>query len=88
MDNIIVEKSKLNDKVLIYRRKIEDTNTGKEKKRKRVAAYCRVSTKQELQESSIQMQIAAYKRAISERIDWELVDIYVDHGITGTCTFS
>ena len=52
----------------------------------RVAAYCRVSTDQELQETSLDNQITTYRERINANPDWVLVDIFVDHGISGTRT--
>ena len=56
---------------------------GRPKKRKRVAAYCRVSTDNEGQLSSLELQMAAFRTQIEMRPDWELVDIYADEGISG-----
>lgn len=53
-------------------------------KKIRVAAYCRVSTEYEEQESSYEIQCAHYKRLIEEKEGWELAGIYADEGITGT----
>lgn len=50
----------------------------------RVAPYCRVSTDTKEQEASYETQIRAYRKYISERPDWVLVDIYADKGISGT----
>ena len=50
----------------------------------KVAAYCRVSTDMELQQSSLDTQIEAYTRIINEHSSWELSGIYADKGITGT----
>ncbi|MBV4424277.1 recombinase family protein [Clostridium tyrobutyricum] len=58
----------------------------KEKKRLRVAAYCRVSTDQEEQLSSYENQIRYYKTIIEENPEYEMVDIYADEGISGTNT--
>jgi len=54
--------------------------------RKRVCAYCRVSTEQEEQESSFTSQVNFYTQYITSRTDWTLVDIYADEGISGTTT--
>ena len=51
---------------------------------KRVAAYCRVSTVAELQDSSFETQRDAYIQLIDGREDLVLVDIYGDHGKSGT----
>ena len=57
-----------------------------EKKKLRVAAYCRVSKDIEVQESSLDTQMETYDRLISQHPDWELVEIYADKGRTGTST--
>ena len=54
--------------------------------KKRVCAYCRVSTAQEEQESSFESQVKYYTQYINNKADWMLVDIYADEGITGTNT--
>ncbi len=50
----------------------------------RVAAYARVSTKQEEQVNSYEAQIDYYTKYIAKRPDWEFVGMYSDKGITGT----
>lgn len=50
----------------------------------RVAAYCRVSTKQEEQLNSYEVQKRHYTERINSEPDWTLVDIFADKGITGT----
>ena len=52
--------------------------------KKRVAAYCRVSTDQEAQETSLEEQMAHFNTVIAEHSDWELAGIYADEGISGT----
>ena len=49
-----------------------------------VAAYCRVSTDKDIQKTSLDAQIAAYNKIITEHPGWVLADIYVDEGISGT----
>lgn len=46
--------------------------------KKRVAAYCRVSTQRNEQEESFETQKAYYEQLISRNPDWELVKIYSD----------
>ena len=46
--------------------------------KKRVAAYCRVSTDHEDQETSFEAQQKHFKSLISENPAWELVGIYAD----------
>ena len=83
----IVEKSSLDDTVEVYKKKITASADidSKEYRPKRVAAYCRVSKNIELQQTSLETQIDSYQRTIAERVDWQLVEIYYDRGITGTC---
>jgi len=52
----------------------------------RVAAYCRVSTDQEDQQSSLVHQRQYFKEYIERQPDWELVSIFVDEGFSGTST--
>ena len=52
----------------------------------RVAAYCRVSTKQEDQLNSYEVQRRAYTDKINGEDGWTMVGIYADKGITGTST--
>lgn len=52
----------------------------------RVAAYARVSTDHEDQQSSLVAQTEYYKKLISERPGWQFVQIYVDDGISGLRT--
>lgn len=53
-------------------------------KRKRVAAYARVSTGHEKQLHSLSAQISYYNSYIGSRGDWELIGIYADAAQTGT----
>lgn len=47
----------------------------------RVAAYCRVSTQEEQQVGSFDMQIHHFTKRIEANPQWELVEIYQDEGI-------
>lgn len=53
-------------------------------KKKRVAAYARVSTDQEEQLTSYEAQVDYYTNYIKSRSDWEFVEVYTDEGISGT----
>ncbi len=44
----------------------------------RVAAYCRVSTNHDEQESSLEAQISYYEKLITEHKGWQLVKIYAE----------
>ena len=50
----------------------------------RVAAYCRVSTKQEEQLNSYENQVEHYTHRINAENGWTLEGIYADKGISGT----
>ena len=52
----------------------------------RVAAYCRVSTEMEEQQSSYQAQVEHYSNAIHTNPKWIFAGIYADEGISGTNT--
>lgn len=49
-----------------------------------VGAYCRVSTDMEVQKSSLETQMMAYKRIIADHPGWVLAGIYADEGLSGT----
>ena len=51
-----------------------------------MAAYCRVSTDSDEQETSYEAQITYYTAYINSHPDWELAGIYADDGISGTNT--
>ena len=53
-------------------------------KRKRVAAYARVSSGKDAQLHSLSVQISYYNEYIGSRGDWQLVKIYADEAMTGT----
>ena len=53
-------------------------------KRKRVAAYARVSSGKDAQLHSLSVQISYYNEYIGNRGDWQLVKIYADEAMTGT----
>ena len=50
----------------------------------RVAAYARVSTEQDEQQSSYEAQVDFYTRYIKNNPNWEFVAVFADEGITGT----
>jgi len=55
-----------------------ETATKNKYKPLRVAAYCRVSTEQEEQQNSYQVQIAYYTDLISKKETWSLAGIFAD----------
>ena len=50
----------------------------------RVAAYCRVSTQEEQQVGSFDMQVLHFTKRIEGNPNWILVEIYQDEGISAT----
>ncbi|MCD8085652.1 MAG: recombinase family protein [Clostridiales bacterium] len=54
-----------------------------EKRKLRIAAYCRVSTLHEEQEESFETQKRAYEEKLAEAPDLILAGIYADRGISG-----
>nr|WP_298510263.1 recombinase family protein [uncultured Ruminobacter sp.] len=63
--------------------KIEPSAIKKMLNRKRVAAYCRVSTGSEEQLVSLENQKAHYEEYIVSNPEWEFAGLYYDEGITG-----
>ncbi len=51
---------------------------------RRVAIYARVSTEHEAQISALENQVQYYDELLQRHPEWELVDRYIDEGITGT----
>ncbi len=64
----------------------DSTNTERivVKKRRRVAAYARVSTDLDTQQNSYETQIEYYTSYIQSKTEWVFVGVYADEGITGT----
>ena len=62
------------------------SQTSKQKKYLRVAAYCRVSRDDEEQINSFQVQISYYTSMISQHEGWVLAGIFADEGISGVRT--
>ena len=56
------------------------------KRQLRVAAYCRVSTEEEEQQSSYEAQCSYYTDKIMTNPEWTMAGIFADEGITGTST--
>ncbi len=53
-------------------------------RKKRVAAYARVSTEQDAQQNSYAAQIEYYRGYIQSKPEWEYAGVYADEGVTGT----
>ncbi len=65
--------------LLNQERKMQET-------KKKVAAYCRVSTDNEDQANSFESQQRYFRQYIERNPDWELYAIFADEGISGTNT--
>lgn len=57
-----------------------------QQRKRRVAAYARVSTDSDEQLSSYEAQVDFYTRHIKSNPEWEFVAVYTDEGVTGTNT--
>ena len=64
--------------------KIEPSAVRTTAAKPRVAAYCRVSTKNEEQLLSLEAQKAHYEEKINDNPEWEFAGVYYDEGISGT----
>ena len=58
--------------------------TEETKKKLRVCAYCRVSTDEDTQATSYELQVQNYTKMIHENPEWEFAGIFADEGISGT----
>lgn len=63
-----------------------DRSVKPAEKRLKVAAYCRVSTELEQQESSYEAQVEYYTNKIEENQNWKNAGIYADDGKSATNT--
>lgn len=59
-------------------------NSRSNRKKLRVAAYCRVSTDSDAQLESLETQLAHYEKYINDHSGWEYVGLYYDEGLSGT----
>ena len=62
----------------------KELESGEEKRKLRVCAYCRVSTEEDNQASSYELQVQNYTKMIQENPEWEFAGIFADEGISGT----
>lgn len=72
--------------VIPAKRQVGNTVKQSDQKKLRVAAYCRVSTDSEEQETSYEAQVTHYTEYIQKNPEWELAGIFADDGISGTNT--
>ena len=64
--------------VTVIPAKPQTANNQNQYKQLRVAAYCRVSTEQEEQQNSYQVQIEYYTDLIHSKKEWTLAGIFAD----------
>lgn len=72
--------------VIPARRRVGSQRTAAQVQKIRVAAYCRVSTDSEEQETSYEAQVSHYTDYIRSKPEWQMVEVYADDGISGTNT--
>lgn len=61
-------------------------NADNVSRKKKVAAYARVSTENDEQLSSYEAQVDYYTRHIKSKPEWEFINVYSDEGISATST--
>jgi len=64
--------------------KLDSQTVSPQRRKKRVAAYVRVSTEKEMALNSLENQAEVYTVQIKANPDWEFAGIYEDRGISGT----
>ena len=82
MQDEIAENQRSNGVIVIPPKKLQEVQ--QERPKLRFAAYCRVSTQEEEQVGSFDMQVRHFTQRIEGNPDWELVEIYQDEGISAT----
>lgn len=83
MENCVSARPKIRVIPAKTRPEFVSESVGKKQEKLRVAAYARVSTEHEEQESSYEAQVNYFTKYIAERTDWEMVRIYADPGLSG-----
>lgn len=72
--------------IIPARRQVGNNVKQAEQPKLRIAAYCRVSTDSDEQETSYETQVSHYTEYIKSHSEWELAGIFADDGISGTNT--
>ena len=72
--------------IVIPAREDRNSENGQEKNKRRVAAYARVSTNKESQQTSYEAQVRYYTDYIKKQADWSFAGMYAEEGVTGTST--
>lgn len=81
-----ISSSNTNVHVIPATRRDNENFRSNEITKKRVCAYCRVSTEEESQATSYELQVSYYTDFIKKNPSWEFVGIFADEGISGTST--
>ena len=76
MDTKVRKVNVIQPKVDLFR-----VDSNQEYRKKRVAAYARVSTDEEEQLSSYEAQVDSYTRRIQGNPEWEFVEVYADDAV-------
>lgn len=79
------EVKKKVQKIPALKQSIENNELSNERKQ-RVAAYCRVSTNEDEQISSYELQIEYYTQFIEKNSSWKFAGVYADYAKSGTST--
>lgn len=79
-------KYELHKTVKVIPVRIDNANQTEEMRKRRVCAYCRVSTTEETQQGSYKLQVKHYKNLIKSNNLRKFSGIYADEGISGTST--
>ena len=80
MEVQLMKEIKMIPKVVLY------NESNKPNRKRRVAAYARVSTDKEEQQTSYEAQIDYYTKLIDSNPSYEFVKVYTDEGISATST--
>lgn len=72
--------------IIPARKQVGNSVKKSEKPKLRVAAYCRVSTDSDEQETSYETQVSHYTDYIKSHEGWQFAGIFADDGISGTNT--
>ena len=73
-------------RIIVIQPNRKDSKSAESRTKLRVAAYCRVSTEEEEQQGSFEIQKEFYTDKINSTPEWKLAGIYADDGISGVHT--
>ena len=73
-------------RIIVIQPNRKDSKSAESCTKLRVAAYCRVSTEEEEQQGSFEIQKEFYTDKINSTPEWKLAGIYADDGISGVHT--